>query len=76
MKKLITAFALAGFVGLTACAAEDEPELIEEPVIEEPAPAPIVTEPTPPPLPADTMATDSLMTDSLDAMDAPADSAL
>jgi hypothetical protein len=71
MKKLITAFALAGFVGLTACAAEDEPEIIEEPVIEEPAPAPIVTEPAP--MMTDTMATDPLMTDSLTM---PADSAL
>ncbi|MEX2582540.1 MAG: hypothetical protein WD766_04675 [Gemmatimonadota bacterium] len=63
MKKFIAAFALAGMVGLSACAADDEPQIIEEPVIEEPAPAPIVTEPAP-------AVTDTMM---MDTMSAPGD---
>lgn len=57
MKKLITTFAAVGIVGLAACAAEEEePVIVDEPVIEEPAPAPAMTEP----MMEDTM----MMTDS------------
>jgi hypothetical protein len=56
MKKLITAFALAGALGLAACEAEEEPAvIIEEPVVEQPAPPPAVPEPAP----ADTMQADT-----------------
>lgn len=54
MKKLFSTFALAGMVSLAACATDEEPAVIEEPVVEEPAPAPVVTEPAP--MVTDTMA--------------------
>ncbi|MEX2570302.1 MAG: hypothetical protein WD737_03285 [Gemmatimonadota bacterium] len=57
MKKILTTFALAGLVGLAACADDNEPVIMEEPVVEEPAPAPVVTEPAP-------TAEDSLMMES------------
>ena len=56
MKKIITAFTAAGIVGLAGCATEDEPVIIDEPVIEQPAPAPVVTDPAP-------MTTDTTMLD-------------
>lgn len=56
MKKIITAFTAAGIVGLAGCAPEDQPVIIDEPVIEQPAPAPVVTEPAP-------MTTDTTMLD-------------
>ncbi len=56
MKKFITAFAAVGIVGLAGCATEDEPVIVDEPVVEQPAPAPIVTEPAP-------MTTDTTMMD-------------
>jgi hypothetical protein len=62
MKKLLATFALAGLVSVAACAAEDEPEILEEPVIEQPAPAPIVTEPAP--MMTDTMMADTMMMDT------------
>lgn len=63
MKKLLTAFAAVGVIGLSACAVEDEePVIVDEPVIEEPAPAPTVE---PAPMAEDTMMMmDSTMTDT------------
>jgi hypothetical protein len=59
MKKLLTAFALAATVGLTACASEeaDDDVIIETDPLEQPAP-PVTTPPPPtttPPMGADTM---------------------
>jgi hypothetical protein len=57
MKKLLGTLALAGFVGLTACERRDEGDVfIEDPVVEQPAPAPVITEPAPlPPMTTDTL---------------------
>jgi hypothetical protein len=45
MKKIISAFAFVGVLGLAACEQREETVIIEEPVVEQPAPA--VTEPQP-----------------------------
>jgi hypothetical protein len=58
MNKLFGTFALAGLVGLAACETRDDAVIIEDPVIEQPAPAPVVTEPAPPPPP---LADDTLL---------------
>jgi hypothetical protein len=65
MKKFLSVFAVAGLLGFAACAAEEDTTVIEEPVIEEPAPAPMVTEPLP--MTVDSMGADSMMTDSVAA---------
>jgi hypothetical protein len=59
MKKFLTAFALAGLVSVSACAAEDnDTEVLETPEATTPPP---VVDPTPivvdsaPPMPGDTM---------------------
>jgi hypothetical protein len=57
MKKLIATFAAVGLLGLGACAAEEDTEILDDPVLEETTP-PIVTEPVTPPLGADTMMMD------------------
>lgn len=64
MKKVITTFAAAGLLGFAACAGEDEPVIIEEPVIEQPAPAPTISEPMP-------MTTDTSFMDTDTMMDTP-----
>jgi hypothetical protein len=45
MRKIVAAFAFAGVLGLAACEQREETVIIEDPVIEQPAPA--VTEPQP-----------------------------
>ena len=46
MKKILTAFALAGVLGLSACGGDDdEAVIIEEPVVEQQAPPPALPEP-------------------------------
>jgi len=45
MKKIAAAFAFASVLGLAACEQREETVIIEEPVVEQPAPA--VTEPQP-----------------------------
>ncbi len=42
--RIFTAFAFAGLLGFAACAGEEEVPVIEEPVVEEPAP---IVEPAP-----------------------------
>ncbi|MQA91323.1 MAG: hypothetical protein GEU90_14025 [Gemmatimonas sp.] len=72
MQKLFATLALAGLVSVAACAPDDGAEILEEPVIEEPAPAPIVTEPAPMPAPG---ATDTMMADTMMEDELPTDSA-
>lgn len=65
--RFLAAFAVAGLVGLAACGAEEEGDvLIEEPVVEEPAPAPTIE---PAPVITDTMG--AMPMDSAGAMGAP-----
>jgi hypothetical protein len=60
MKKLLGTFALVGVVGLAACEQREDTVIIEDPVIEQPAPAPVVTEPAPmAPMGTDTMYRDT-----------------
>lgn len=62
--RIFTALAFAGFVGLTACGGEEETN-IEQPVVEEaapamePAPAPMTTDTAAMPMGTDTAATDT-----------------
>ena len=57
MKKLLTAFALAGIVGFAGCAAEeDDAVIIDEAPLEQPATDPVVVDPAPAPMaPVDSM---------------------
>jgi len=48
MKKIVTAFAFAGVLGLAACEQREDTVIIEDPVIEQPAPAVTVPQPTMP----------------------------
>ena len=64
MKKLFTAFALAGLVGVTACAAESD-EVIVDDALEAPATDPVTVPPAPMPAPMTTdSAVDSLTADT------------
>lgn len=67
--RIFSAFAFAGLLGFTACAAEEEAPVIEEPVVEEPAP---IVEPAPAPMMTDTAA---MPMDTMGGMGAPADTA-
>ncbi len=70
MKKLFTAFALAGLIGMVGCEGQqDDAVIIDDPVLEEPTTPPVVTEPVAPPLSEDTAAIE------LDSMPDMADSA-
>lgn len=62
--RFMMGFAFVGLLGLTACAAEDEAEIVEEPVIEEPAVAPIV-EPAPVIVDTAAMPMDTAMADTM-----------
>lgn len=76
MKKLLTAFAVAATVGLTACASEapEDDVIIETDPLEQPA-EPVTTPPpvtTPaPPMGADTMAVDTMGGMQMDTATAP-----
>lgn len=65
LKNRLAAFAFVGLLGLGACAAEEEPELVEEPVVEEPAvapvvePAPVVVDPAAEPIVEEPVVTDT-----------------
>lgn len=49
MKKLLTAFAIAGLVSFTACAADDDDDalIIDEAPLEQPATDPVTVDPAP-----------------------------
>lgn len=61
--RIFTAFAFAGLLGFAACA--DEPEVVEEPVYEEPV-EPMMTEPAPVTTDTSLMPTDTTDTMEMD----------
>ncbi len=71
MKKLLSTFAVAGFVGLAACGApQDDDIILDDPVLEEPISAPVVSEPVAPVTPPLTPDTAGVTTPGADAMGA------
>lgn len=60
--RIATAFAFVGLLGLAACGERDADVVVEQPVVEEPAP--VVTEPTYEPIVTDTAMVDGAAVDT------------
>lgn len=61
--RIFSTLALAGLIGFTAaCGGADDDVVVEQPVVEEPAP--VIMEPTPAPMTTDTMIHDTMTMDT------------
>lgn len=64
--RIFSSLAIAGLIGFTAaCGDTDDETVIEQPVVEEPAP--VISEPAPAPITTDTMIHDTMRMDTTPA---------